>query len=78
MEFESPFIISSCRYNNYDRAVINTVSQDVVQRWYRAHRELTSALRDPENELWVKLTPGKVHLHFHCFYQPRNMDTDSS
>ncbi|KAG5264546.1 hypothetical protein AALO_G00255410 [Alosa alosa] len=48
------------RYNNYDRAVINTVSQDVVQRWYRAHRALTSELRNPENELWVKLKPGKV------------------
>ncbi|KAL2080399.1 hypothetical protein ACEWY4_024192 [Coilia grayii] len=48
------------RYNNYDRAVINTVSHDVVQRWYAAHRELTKELRDPDNELWVKLTPGKV------------------
>lgn len=48
------------RYNNYDRAVINTVSHSVVQRWYRAHRELTSELRRPDNELWVKLKPGKV------------------
>lgn len=48
------------RYNNYDRAVINTVSHNMVQRWYEAHRELTSELRKEENELWVKLTPGKV------------------
>ncbi|XP_056141063.1 trimethyllysine dioxygenase, mitochondrial [Lampris incognitus] len=48
------------RYNNYDRSVINTVPHDVVQRWYAAHRELTTELRRPENELWVKLTPGKV------------------
>uniref|UniRef100_W5N8E5 Trimethyllysine dioxygenase, mitochondrial n=1 Tax=Lepisosteus oculatus TaxID=7918 RepID=W5N8E5_LEPOC len=48
------------RYNNYDRAVINTVPHDVVQRWYVAHRALTSELRKPENELWVKLKPGKV------------------
>nr|XP_046267316.1 trimethyllysine dioxygenase, mitochondrial isoform X2 [Scatophagus argus] len=48
------------RYNNYDRSVINTVPHDVVQRWYVAHRELTTELRRPENELWVKLTPGKV------------------
>ncbi|XP_029114044.1 trimethyllysine dioxygenase, mitochondrial [Scleropages formosus] len=48
------------RYNNYDRAVINTVPYDVVQRWYVAHRELTMELRRPENELWVKLKPGKV------------------
>nr|XP_019940938.1 PREDICTED: trimethyllysine dioxygenase, mitochondrial [Paralichthys olivaceus] len=48
------------RYNNYDRSVINTVPHDVVQRWYEAHRELTTELRRPENELWVKLTPGKV------------------
>ncbi|XP_008294154.1 trimethyllysine dioxygenase, mitochondrial [Stegastes partitus] len=48
------------RYNNYDRGVINTVPHDAVRRWYVAHRELTTELRRPENELWVKLTPGKV------------------
>ncbi|XP_044227468.1 trimethyllysine dioxygenase, mitochondrial isoform X2 [Thunnus albacares] len=48
------------RYNNYDRSVINTIPHDAVQRWYVAHRELTTELRRPENELWVKLTPGKV------------------
>ncbi|KAJ8276777.1 hypothetical protein COCON_G00085290 [Conger conger] len=48
------------RYNNYDRAVINTVPHDVVQRWYVAHRGLTTELRKPENKLWVKLKPGKV------------------
>ncbi|XP_008330379.1 trimethyllysine dioxygenase, mitochondrial [Cynoglossus semilaevis] len=48
------------RYNNYDRSVINTVPHDVVKQWYVAHRELTTVLRQPENELWVKLTPGKV------------------
>ncbi|XP_029956956.1 trimethyllysine dioxygenase, mitochondrial [Salarias fasciatus] len=48
------------RYNNYDRSVMNTVPPDAVQRWYVAHRELTAELRRPENELWVKLTPGKV------------------
>ncbi|XP_076024828.1 trimethyllysine dioxygenase, mitochondrial [Genypterus blacodes] len=48
------------RYNNYDRSVINTIPHDVVQQWYVAHRELTEELRRPENELWVKLNPGKV------------------
>lgn len=48
------------RYNNYDRAVINTVPYDVVHRWYAAHRTLTTELRRPENELWVKLKPGKA------------------
>ncbi|KAI5620246.1 trimethyllysine dioxygenase, mitochondrial, partial [Silurus asotus] len=48
------------RYNNYDRAVINTVPHNVTQRWYVAHRQLTDELRKPENELWVKLKPGKV------------------
>uniref|UniRef100_A0A4W5KWA9 Trimethyllysine dioxygenase, mitochondrial n=1 Tax=Hucho hucho TaxID=62062 RepID=A0A4W5KWA9_9TELE len=48
------------RYNNYDRAVINTIPHDIVKRWYVAHRELTTELRKPENELWVKLKPGKV------------------
>lgn len=52
----------ACRYNNYDRAVINTVTYDVVHRWYAAHRTLTTELRRPENELWVKLKPGKVGL----------------
>ncbi|XP_049499278.1 trimethyllysine dioxygenase, mitochondrial [Panthera uncia] len=48
------------RYNNYDRAVINTVPYDVVHRWYTAHRTLTVELRRPENEFWVKLKPGRV------------------
>uniref|UniRef100_A0A803VT72 Trimethyllysine dioxygenase, mitochondrial n=1 Tax=Ficedula albicollis TaxID=59894 RepID=A0A803VT72_FICAL len=48
------------RYNNYDRAVINTVPHPVVRRWYHAHRALTAELRRPRNELWVKLKPGKV------------------
>ncbi|XP_025025697.1 trimethyllysine dioxygenase, mitochondrial isoform X1 [Python bivittatus] len=48
------------RYNNYDRAVINTVPYDTVHRWYIAHRTLTTELRRPENELWVKLKPGKA------------------
>ncbi|KFO53698.1 hypothetical protein N302_09521 [Corvus brachyrhynchos] len=48
------------RYNNYDRAVINTVPHDVVRRWYHAHRALTAELRRPDNELWVKLKPGKA------------------
>uniref|UniRef100_H0V5E5 trimethyllysine dioxygenase n=1 Tax=Cavia porcellus TaxID=10141 RepID=H0V5E5_CAVPO len=52
--------ISLIRYNNYDRAVINTVPYDVVHRWYTAHRTLTVELRRPENELWVKLKPGRV------------------
>ncbi|NXM52708.1 TMLH protein, partial [Illadopsis cleaveri] len=48
------------RYNNYDRAVFNTVPHDVVRRWYHAHRALTTELRRPDNELWVKLKPGKA------------------
>ncbi|KAM6907427.1 trimethyllysine dioxygenase, mitochondrial [Xenentodon cancila] len=48
------------RYNNYDRSVMNTIAHDTVQRWYVAHRELTDELRQPENELWLKLNPGKV------------------
>uniref|UniRef100_A0A4W3HG57 Trimethyllysine dioxygenase, mitochondrial n=2 Tax=Callorhinchus milii TaxID=7868 RepID=A0A4W3HG57_CALMI len=48
------------RYNNYDRAVINTVPYDVVHQWYVAHRALTTELRKPENEIWVKLKPGKI------------------
>ncbi|XP_039621701.1 trimethyllysine dioxygenase, mitochondrial [Polypterus senegalus] len=48
------------RYNNYDRAVINTVSYEFVEKWYAAHRTLTAELRKPENEVWVKLKPGKV------------------
>lgn len=40
--------------------MINTVPHDVVRRWYHAHRALTAELRRPDNELWVKLKPGKV------------------
>ncbi|XP_033929797.1 trimethyllysine dioxygenase, mitochondrial-like [Melopsittacus undulatus] len=50
------------RYNNYDRAVINMVPYDAVHRWYAAHCTLTTELRRPENELWVKLKPGKILL----------------
>lgn len=57
-----PSLSFTFRYNNYDRAVINTVPYDVVHRWYAAHRTLTAELRRPENELWVKLKPGKVGL----------------
>ncbi|CAL8402041.1 unnamed protein product [Boreogadus saida] len=48
------------RYNNYDRAPIDTAPPEEVRRWYAAHRLLTARLRDPGNELWVKLTPGRV------------------
>ncbi|CAL8267299.1 unnamed protein product [Merluccius merluccius] len=48
------------RYNNYDRSPIDTAPHDVIKQWYDAHRLLTAELRKPENELWVKLTPGKV------------------
>uniref|UniRef100_A0A8C6UF39 Trimethyllysine dioxygenase, mitochondrial n=1 Tax=Neogobius melanostomus TaxID=47308 RepID=A0A8C6UF39_9GOBI len=48
------------RYNNSDRSVINTIPHHVVQSWYVAHRELTTEMRRPQNELWVKLKPGTV------------------
>ncbi|XP_078268479.1 trimethyllysine dioxygenase, mitochondrial [Rhinoraja longicauda] len=48
------------RYNNYDRAVISTAPHDVIHQWYIAHRALTTELRKPENEIWVKLKPGKA------------------
>ncbi|XP_071425350.1 trimethyllysine dioxygenase, mitochondrial isoform X2 [Pithys albifrons albifrons] len=57
---DTTYFQEPCGYNNYDRAVINTVPHDVVRRWYHAHRTLTTELRRPENELWVKLKPGKA------------------
>lgn len=48
------------RYNNYDRSVINTIPHNVVQSWYVANRELTTEMRQPQNELWIKLNPGTV------------------
>ncbi|XP_064374118.1 trimethyllysine dioxygenase, mitochondrial isoform X2 [Dromaius novaehollandiae] len=57
---DTTYFQEPCGYNNYDRAVINTVPYDVVHRWYTAHRTLTAELRRPENELWVKLKPGKA------------------
>ncbi|XDA90625.1 hypothetical protein R6Z07F_020229 [Ovis aries] len=57
---DTTYFQEPCGYNNYDRAVINTVPYDVVHRWYTAHRTLTRELRRPENEFWVKLKPGKV------------------
>ena len=61
----------SYRYNNYDRAVINTIPHDIVKRWYVAHRELTTELRKPENELWIKLKPGKVRKNS-CLFIDRD------
>ncbi|XP_023972510.1 trimethyllysine dioxygenase, mitochondrial isoform X4 [Physeter macrocephalus] len=57
---DTTYFQEPCGYNNYDRAVINTVPYDVVHRWYTAHRTLTIELRKPENEFWVKLKPGRV------------------
>ncbi|XP_042830647.1 trimethyllysine dioxygenase, mitochondrial isoform X4 [Panthera tigris] len=57
---DTAYFQEPCGYNNYDRAVINTVPYDVVHRWYTAHRTLTVELRRPENEFWVKLKPGRV------------------
>ncbi|XP_053703318.1 trimethyllysine dioxygenase, mitochondrial [Synchiropus splendidus] len=48
------------RYNDYDRTVIDSAPHDVVQQWYSAHRLLATELRRPENQLWVKLSPGQV------------------
>ena len=64
------------RYNNYDRAVINTVPYDVVHRWYTAHRTLTRELRRPENEFSLCSTmdcspPGSS---FHEILQPRTLE----
>lgn len=66
MEVILLFYLNVCRYNNYDRSAINTVPHDVVQRWYTAHRHLTTELRRAENELWVKLKPGKVCRSIVC------------
>lgn len=62
----------SNRYNNYDRSVMNTVPHALIQRWYVAHRELTTELRWPENRLKLKLTPGKVR-ELHLVTAPLNL-----
>ncbi|XP_043913597.1 trimethyllysine dioxygenase, mitochondrial isoform X3 [Protopterus annectens] len=57
---DTPYFHEPCGYNNYDRTPLNIVAYDIIKRWYKAHRHLTTELRKPENELWIKLKPGKV------------------
>ncbi|XP_068188284.1 trimethyllysine dioxygenase, mitochondrial-like [Antennarius striatus] len=47
------------RYNN-SRKLINTVPHYLLQQWYVAVNDLSTELRRPENQLLLKLTPGRM------------------
>lgn len=47
------------RWNNDDRATLPTDHPEAVRRFYAAARKWVEVLRRPENEVWVKLQPGR-------------------
>ncbi|XP_037779925.1 trimethyllysine dioxygenase, mitochondrial-like [Penaeus monodon] len=54
--------IKQFRYNIYDRAPLSSIPLEHMQEFYLHLRNLTSIIRNPKNEYWIKLEPGKVLL----------------
>lgn len=48
------------RYNPYDRSPLYTLPPDLQKEFYIAYENLGTEIRNPDNELWVKLRPGMV------------------
>lgn len=49
-----------CRYNIRDRAVLNTIPQSEVGRFYEVYKLFGSEINNKTNEFWLKLHPGCV------------------
>lgn len=52
--------ICQVRINNYDRDVLTCMSYDDVEKFYKSLLSFMSIIKNPENELWFKLTPGNL------------------
>ncbi|KAI8820458.1 trimethyllysine dioxygenase [Fimicolochytrium jonesii] len=50
------------RFNNDDRSPLVGLSPADVREFYAALREWTKLMRDPANELWIKLQPGRAAM----------------
>jgi trimethyllysine dioxygenase len=48
------------RYNNSDRSTLDNITPELVLQFYRALRAWNALVRDPSNEYWVQLVPGRV------------------
>lgn len=51
--------ITQLRWNNDDRATLRPSSDMSVTKWYEAARLLDSIIKDPKNEYWAQLKPGR-------------------
>ncbi|XP_045108730.1 trimethyllysine dioxygenase, mitochondrial-like isoform X1 [Portunus trituberculatus] len=54
--------LTQIRYNIYDRAPLSSIPQEKMQEFYLHFMNLTKVIRNPKNEHWLKLEPGKVLL----------------
>ncbi|XP_031570571.1 trimethyllysine dioxygenase, mitochondrial-like [Actinia tenebrosa] len=51
--------VARIRFNMYDRDILNCLPAEDVTKFYGAFKAFASVIRNPENEYWFKLTPGK-------------------
>lgn len=61
-EAEDDDALMQVRWNNDDRATLEleTGTKYSVREWYAAARIWNSIIRDPVNEYWEQLVPGRV------------------
>jgi trimethyllysine dioxygenase len=50
------------RFNNHDRSALSgkVFSKDEIEAFYASLRKWTELVRDPKNELWLKMQPGRA------------------
>ncbi|KAJ3020001.1 hypothetical protein HKX48_001458 [Thoreauomyces humboldtii] len=56
----SPRSLYQIRFNNDDRSTLTGLAPGQVAEFYRALKVWTDLLRDPANELWIALRPGRA------------------
>ncbi|XP_033122590.1 trimethyllysine dioxygenase, mitochondrial-like [Anneissia japonica] len=54
--------LDAIRYNPFDRAVLSHTSFEDTKLFYKALKALSLELNSSANEIWIKLTPGRVLL----------------
>lgn len=54
--------IYQIRFNSNDRDILSCLPFEDVEKFYTASRHLTNLIREPSNELVIKLTPGRAVL----------------
>lgn len=48
------------RHNDYDRSALSHLSNEECHAFYAYHEILSKAIRDPKNQLLIKLKPGTI------------------